>query len=134
MPMKISLARGPRQPLSRQTAWGCLTTNLALPGFGSLVAGRSSGYAQAVLGIVGLALTAVFGVRFIAWYFANWPRLSGDQADPFVALGELWKAVRWPLLGVGVFLLGWLWALITSLEILRGATKPPPQIEPPRMA
>jgi hypothetical protein len=27
--MKISLALGPRQPLSRQTAWGCVTTNLA---------------------------------------------------------------------------------------------------------
>ena len=25
----------PRQPLSRQTAWGCLATNIAMPGFGS---------------------------------------------------------------------------------------------------
>src|SRR5262249_27900592 len=105
MPTKISLARGPRQPLSRQTAWGCLTTNLALPGFGSLVAGRISGYAQAALGLAGLALSVIFGVRFIAWYIANWPRLSGDQADPFAALHELWLAVRWPLLGIGIFLL-----------------------------
>ena len=39
MPMKISLALGNPQALSRQTAWGCLTTNLAMPGFGSLVLG-----------------------------------------------------------------------------------------------
>ena len=52
--MKISLALGPRRPLSRQTAWGCLTTNLALPGAGSLVAGRVSGYPQLALGVGGM--------------------------------------------------------------------------------
>ena len=65
MPTKVSLALGPRRPLSRQTAWGCFTTNLAMPGFGSLVAGRISGYAQAALTIGGMVLTMVFGARFI---------------------------------------------------------------------
>ena len=55
MRTKISLALGQRQALSRQTAWGCFTTNLALPGFGSLVAGRISGYFQVALAMVGLA-------------------------------------------------------------------------------
>ena len=68
--MKISLALGPRQPLSRQTAWGYLTSNLALPGSGSLLAGRISGYAQLALGLGGLLMTVVFGLRFMLWYFA----------------------------------------------------------------
>jgi hypothetical protein len=89
---------------------------------------------QAALGLAGLALSVIFGVRFIAWYIANWPRLSGDQADPFVALHELWLAVRWPLLGIGVFLIGWLWALFSSLDIVRAAAKsPPPAAPPPRL-
>src|SRR2546425_4585484 len=121
MPMKISLALGPRHPLSRQTAWGCLTTNLALPGFGSLVAGRVSGYPQVALGLLGLVLTLVFGVRFFYWYAANWSRFQGAQADPFAAMGEMWRVVRWALLGMGIFFIGWLWALATSLQILRAA-------------
>jgi hypothetical protein len=131
--MKISLALGPRQPLSRQTAWGCLTTNLALPGFGSLVAGYVAGYAQAALGIAGLILTTVFGVRFIVWYIANWSRFYGAQADPFAALGDMWPVLRWALLGIGVFGVALVWALATSLQILRAAKKAEANKVPPRL-
>src|SRR2546426_4036888 len=99
MPMKISLALGPRQPLSRQTAWGCFTTNLALPGSGSLAAGRISGYAQAALAIGGMMMTMLCGVRFVRWYVTNWPRFHQPQTDAVVVLQELWRFVRWPLLG-----------------------------------
>jgi len=133
MPMKISLALGRRRPLSRQTAWGCFTTNLALPGFGSLVAGHATGYLQALLGIGGLALTVVLSARFFGWYLANWSRLQGAQADPVETLSELWGAVRWPLLGIGVFALGWLWALATSWAILRSAPANEPAAAPPRL-
>src|SRR5690349_1176056 len=131
--MKISLALGKRQPLSRHTAWGCFTTNLALPGFGSLVAAHATGYPQALLGVGGLVLTLVFGAQFLGWYVANWSRLQGAQPDPIAALGELWRAVRLPALGIGVFALGWLWALATSWQILRSAkeienTKAPPRL------
>src|SRR5208282_4617945 len=111
MPMKAFSANGPREPLSRQTAWGCLTTNLTLPGFGSLAAGRASGYAQAALMICGMAITMIFGARFIIWYFANRGRLRDSDVDPVGALGELWINVRWPVLGFAVFFVAWLWAL-----------------------
>ena len=132
--MKISLALGPRRTLSRQSAWGCFTTNLALPGFGSLMAGRVSGYPQAALGLAGVALTTLFAARFFAWYLVNLSRMTGDQEDPFGTLVELWRAARWPLLGVSVFLAGWLWALVTSLQILSaarrdGAAQVPPRLE-----
>jgi hypothetical protein len=121
--MKISLALGARRPISRQTAWGCLTTNLAAPGFGSLVAGRIAGYPQAALALGGVAMTTLLGVRFIVWSLANWSRLHDPQAESLDAFGEMWRALRWPLLGIAIFALGWLWALGTSLQILSSASK-----------
>jgi hypothetical protein len=130
MPMKISLALGPRRELSRQTAWGCFTANLALPGSGSLAAGRVSGYGQLALALGGMVLTTVFGIYFMAWYVANWSQFHGAQADPISLLGDLWLKLRWALLGIGVFLFGWLWALSSSMDILASAKKSPP---PPRL-
>ena len=132
--MKISLALGPRRPLSRQTAWGCFTTNVTLPGAGSLVAGRVSGYAQLVLAIGGLILSGVFGLRFIVWYGANWRHLHDPQLDGITALLEMWQALRWPLLSMAIFLVGWLWALLTSLSILHEAKKHEPTNVPPRLS
>src|SRR5438105_1184519 len=131
--MRISLALGPRRALSRQTAWGCLTTNLAMPGFGSLMAGRPSGYAQAVLALGGMALTMVFGVRFVFWYFEHRPGTPGAEPDPMLALTQLWLAVRWAVLGVVLFAIGWLWALATSSLILRSARETELPAVPPRL-
>lgn len=131
--MRISLALGQRRPLSRQTAWGCLTTNLALPGFGSLVAGRVAGYAQAALAVCGLALTLVCGVRYIVWQIANWSRLYDPAADPVASLVEIWRAARWALLGIGIFGAGWVWALATSLAIVRESKRSQQSSAPPRL-
>src|SRR6266496_2809066 len=109
--MKISLALGERRPLSRQTAWGCLTTNLAMPGFGSLVAGRISGYPQAILGICGMIVTTIFGVRSLLWMLANWSRMHDPATDQLAFFAELWTVLRWAFLGMGLFGVGWLWAL-----------------------
>src|ERR1700726_2219216 len=131
--MKTSLALGPSQPVSRQTAWGCLTANLALPGSGSLAAGRRSGYPQLALAAIGLILTCVFGVRFILWSVANWSQLYGSQADPFTAFPRTWHVVRWALLGLAVFFVGGLWALATSLDVLHVAKNAESQRSPPRL-
>ncbi len=133
MSMKVSLALGPRRPLSRQTAWGCLTTNLVMPGAGSLVAGRVSGYAQLALAIGGTAVTLLFGVRFIWWFISNWSRLHNPDADPLAALSEMFRALKLPALGLGLFVLGWLWALGTSLGIVMHARKANSAAEPPRL-
>ena len=129
--MRISLALGPRRALSRQTAWGCLTSNLALPGSGSLVAGHPVGYAQLVLALGGFAFSAVFGVRFIAWQLANWSRFHGPQGDPVAELTEIWLHLRWALLGMAIVFFAFLWALMTSLAILRSASNEDPAKEPP---
>lgn len=122
--MKISLALGQRQPLSRQTAWGCFTMNMAIPGAGSLVGGRVAGYPQLVIGLAGLALTVFFGGRFIVWCLMNWSRIYGSQADPYAVWGDLWRMLKWALAGIGTFLIAWLWALGSSLGILATSKEP----------
>ncbi len=129
--MRISLALGPRRALSRQTACGCLTSNLALPGSGSLVAGRRVGYCQLVLALGGFTITAVFGLRFIVWQLANWSRFHGPQADPAAVLGEIWLHLKWALLGMGIVLVAFLWALVTSLSILGSTSEESTANEPP---
>jgi hypothetical protein len=77
-----------------------------------------------------MIVTLVFGIRFLIWYITNWSRLSGS-VDPFSALEEMWVQVRWPLAGIALFAAGWLWALITSLQLLRSAKDTSPA--PPRL-
>jgi hypothetical protein len=119
MPMKISLALGQRRPLDRATAWGCLTANLAVPGCGSLVAGRVSGYLQFLLAMIGVALTVVFGMKFIMWYGNHWALLQQTQPDTAANFRELWSRLRPAALGFAVFLAGLSWAMASSVGILR---------------
>ena len=117
--------------MSVQTARGCAGTNLALPGFGSLMAGRKVGYPQAALTVVGFVLTMWFVVRFGIFVFKNWSALYGEQADPLQTLVEIWRAARWSLLGMVFFAISMLWAIGTNAKILRSAkagreiSKPP---------
>lgn len=130
--MKMSLALRPRRPLNRSEALGCLSANLALPGSGSLVAGRRSGYVQLILTAIGFAITCLTGVRFVVWYLSNWTAINQPPVDdPLGGMLALWNAIRWPLVGVTFFGIAMLWSLATSLEVLRGATKDgtPPKIE-----
>src|SRR6266571_6753173 len=128
--MKLSLALGQRRPLDRATAWGCLTTNMAIPGCGSLVAGRVSGYLQFMIVIIGEVMSIYFGVKFFSWYQANWAHMQQIQPDSAANFTELWLRLRWFLLGFGVFGAGWLWALGSSLAILLEAKKAPPAAPP----
>ena len=114
-----------------QTARGFAGTNLALPGFGSLMAKRRVGWPQAALTVVGFALTMIFGVRFVIWFFQNTEALHGLQADPLDTLTNLWQAVRWALLGIGLFTVSWLWALTTNAAILRSARPADSPEKPP---
>jgi hypothetical protein len=86
-----------------------LTNLLALPGLGTFLAGRRwAGVGQALLAIPGFVLTL--------WWF-----------DSFVVLWWRTRSLPWDggprfrygLIGVGLFFLGWVWALMTGLEIKR---------------
>lgn len=104
-----------------------------MPGFGSLVAGFFSGYFQAALSLGGMAVTMIFGVRFIYWYLNNLSRLRDLNGDPVDMITALWAAVKLPLLGIALFAFGWLWALSTSLYIIRTAHENPSGTVPPKL-
>ena len=80
--MKTSSANASPDAPSLQTARGCVGTNLALPGFGSLMAKRRVGWPQAVLTVSGFALTTIFGVHFIVWFFRNTDLNDGTNTYP----------------------------------------------------
>ena len=73
------------------------------------------------LALVGLGVSLWSGTRFILWSLQRLPRFYDPATDPVVALQELWRAARWPLLGLGIFAVAWLWALATSLSLMRSA-------------
>lgn len=118
---------------------GCLSTNLALPGFGSIMGKRIVGYFQAPFCVVGTVLTLTFGARFAVWYFTNRARINDAQGDPLAVLSELWINVRWSLAGMAIFAMDWLWALTTSFSLVNEAKRqqaanravPPPQLAEP---
>ena len=118
--MKIFSARANLKPVARQTAQGYLATNLALPGLGSLAAGRTVGLPQLALCLAGFAITLFFGVRFLYWSLDHWAEFhnSTPSLDPMKPLRDLWQQARWPLLGIGLFALSWIWALKTSWAML----------------
>ncbi|MGA2176652.1 MAG: hypothetical protein ABSH38_16880 [Verrucomicrobiota bacterium] len=130
--MKISLTLRPRRALPRAEAWACLSANLALPGAGSLAAGRKAGYAQMALAFGGLAVSVAAGIPMIEWGIANWGRIMqpAPADDPLGPLLELWVHARWPLAGIGIFLAGFLWAAATGLRLVAGAPRDgvPPRI------
>lgn len=116
--MKFTLRLGDRENLTRENALACCSMNLVLPGGGSLLAGRRVGYAQVALCGIGFALTLIFGLKFVAWSLQHWSELR-DPADPMDNLRNIWLGCRWALLGLALFGVSWVWALLTNLAILR---------------
>ena len=109
----------PDRPKSvdKPTAWACTLANLVtVPGLGSLAAGRKIGYVQAVLSLLGFALSFLGLIGFLR----DW-RVRGDYPEGFTP--SLWLA----LAGMALFLTGWLWALQTSIG-LHGEAKLPPRL------
>src|SRR5579871_4885846 len=110
--MSTSLVPRRRGPLDRKTAWGCFTTNaFVLPGLGSLAGGRWTGYGQMAFALGGLAMTASFGITFAVWNFAHAGSIDQYADDPAVYAHDIWIHARWALLGIALFVIGWLWAL-----------------------
>ena len=114
--------------MTRDKAKVCLMMNLGFPGSGSLMAGKIVGYLQVLLTLGGFAISMICGGKFLAWFFANWSRLQNPSNDPLQTFSEIWQAVKWPLAGVGLFGLAWLWGLGTGLLILVAAKR---QVPPP---
>lgn len=128
--MKLVLASRAKGPVNRTEAWACLTANLALPGSGSLAAGKPIGYYQLALAAVGFILSLATCIHLLAWMLGNGNALNQTSDDPVENWSILWHEIRWPLAGLGIFAISLLWATITSLQILSAHPKTP---VPPRI-
>ena len=129
--MKGSLKLRPKRVLNRREAWACFTANLALPGSGSLAAGRSVGYWQLGASFLAFILTLATAIPMIQWGVSG--GLAASQSplgDPFQQLSDTWRHIRWPLAAMALFAGTILWATMTSLAILAKAAKEgvPPRI------
>jgi hypothetical protein len=123
--MKTYSAQEKTNVSASQKAHGCLTANLAVPGLGSLIGGRKVGLAQMVIYFSGFALTLIFGLRFIYWALTHWSEFYsefyGPNANPVLALPDVWQRTRWALLGILLFAIAWSWALLTSWTLISEA-------------
>lgn len=99
--------------LSRAKARNSVLINqLGTPGLGSIMAGRYvAGFGQLVLFLTGFCL-------FVGWFVLRmihvYHQMNEDAAPPF-SFG--WMAVA----GAGLAAASWLWALVTSLSLMREA-------------
>jgi len=110
--MKASFLRQASKPPSRSTARNsALINQLATPGLGSLLAGRLfAGFGQLLLALAGFGMVlGWFALRLVQVY----TEIQGTAQPESVAwLGEI---------GALTFAAAWLWALVTSLSLLRQA-------------
>lgn len=123
--MKTFSARlGPRsKPLSRSEAWTCALINqLAFPGLGTILATRRwSGYAQSVIMVVGFFLT----MGFMACYFASLIGFMMRSNGGEIRFKELCRPYAWAgVSGLGLCLVAWCWALMSSIAFVRSVPEP----------
>lgn len=111
----------------RERAWGIAIANqLALPGFGTVMAGRKIGYAQLTLSITGVICFTAFLIHALPHLGELLGQLANPTDDPDAALDFVAQWIPW--LGVafaGIFLwvAAWFWALGTSVKAVRGDDK-----------
>ena len=110
------------KPVNRKLARYCVLINqCATPGLGSLVAGRRlAGVGQLIIAVAGFCL-------IIAWMVLNTLQLYNQavRGAPPQPVGRVGIA------GTLIFAASWLWAWVTSYQILRTAVDTVPPNVPP---
>ena len=124
MRMKPSFPKPERKPVDAVTARNAALVNqLATPGLGSLMAGRwIAGSGQLALAVAGCVMAATWFVEVMVQLYES---LSADA--------QMESNYRFLKVGVILFATAWLWALATSVNLLRQArtserTKPMPPL------
>jgi len=117
--MKTS-SGAPNQPLAKRPPallWA-LVNQLAFPGLGTLMMGRRSGYAQVAIMLAGFFLT----MGFLLWYLACVGRYVANPSWDESEFQALYRPYKWSLYwGLGFCAVAWVWALFSSIAIMRAA-------------
>ena len=88
---------------------------LAFPGLGTILARKPGGYLQAMLSALGFLL--VMGCLGCCCYSLAQRMLQSSDAFSFSAE---WRRYGWAgLSGLGLCALSWVWALVSSIQILQ---------------
>jgi hypothetical protein len=108
-----------------------LVNQLAFPGMGTIMAGRRQpGYAQATLMLTGFFLVIGFAVWFFWCSMQALTQLNWTEARFREAVwGYAWVAIG----GLGLCGVAWVWALVSSVQILQGAKPDSALRVPPRI-
>ena len=108
---------------SRGSAWGMAVANqLALPGLGTIMAGRRIGYVQLAFSACGVLLTT----SFLVWCVPNLSDWFPPPDDETILMENFEKWLPWLLIagsGIVFFFIGWCMALFSSRSIIREQTK-----------
>jgi hypothetical protein len=110
--MKPFFPRLTPKPGSQSAARNAALVNqLATPGLGSLMAGRwIAGSGQLVLAVSGFVMVVVWFFAVMIQYYGQ---VTGNtEVRPVGWIGEI---------GAILFVAAWLWALVTSVSLLRAA-------------
>lgn len=85
------------------------------------------GCVQLAVYFTAFALTVIIGTAFLFWMIPHWSEINQtDPDDPLARLRLMWPHVRWAFFGVLLFAISWVWALQTSLSLLKKARQQTP--------
>ena len=122
--MRPSSPRQPRPPLNRAKARNAALLNqAATPGLGSLLAGhRLAGIGQLLLALAGF-------VMVLGWFAVRMIQLYHQVTDGAPSAPAGWLGAA----GAATFAASWLWALATSLQVLKSARPNETRDVPPKL-
>jgi hypothetical protein len=105
----------------RTRAWLCVAINqLAFPGLGTILMRRRSGYVQATVMVAGFILATGFALWVIVCAVRYTMNPAWDEADFRAAC----QPFKWALFsGLALCAMAWVWALFSSIGILRRMSK-----------
>ena len=105
----------PRRISRAKARNAALLNQLATPGLGSLIAGRwIAGSGQLLVFLAGFVLYCAWTFKYLAAYYSL---MYSDAPDQTAGL----KWMLWT--GVALCVAGWLWSLVTSISLVREASK-----------
>jgi hypothetical protein len=120
----MKLIRG-NEPISEGTARNCFFVNqFATPGLGSMMGGHLiAGIGQLLLALIGFALV-------MAWFVLT---LKESYNFDINGTGTPRSYAIFGIAGLIIFGAGWIWALVTSLGLMREArqNRATPKLPPP---